>query len=75
MNQQVKTVEVDGQNIQAFTDLNVASQATSHVVGLLSLFAKVTPLGEGAASFVEAQQLVVLINNTLALELKKCESE
>ena len=62
----IQTVLVDGQSVQVFTSLQRAAMASTQVCQMLSQFSKITPLGDGAALFVQAQDIARLVNNTLA---------
>lgn len=69
--EQIKTVSIDGQSVQVFANLMLASQAATKLCQALEQFASSVPLGAGAALFVHIQEGAKLVNNTLALELQE----
>lgn len=63
-----RVVEIQGQKVQTFQNLNQTSQAATRLCQFIQQFAKIVPLGDAAQLFVDIQQGATLINNTLVIE-------
>jgi hypothetical protein len=71
----MKTVEIQGQKVSVFENLGQASQCTNRLLELAKQLGRTVPMGDGMEIFLEINQGLVLVNNTLVIESQAAQDK